>query len=427
MSELPKGWSLCQLQECLSILDAQRKPINNKERNNRIADKEPKDLYPYYGATGQVGYIDDFLFDDELIALGEDGVPFFDTFKNKAYMLNGKTWVNNHAHVLKGLNSINNKYICFYLNQFNYHGYVNGATRLKLTQANMRKMPILLAPLNEQTRISNKLDSLLGKLEATQKHLDKIPTHLKRFRQSVLAAAVSGELTAEWRQGDIDWKQVKLGDVGTGFNYGSSAKSQKTGSIPVLRMGNIQSGKLDWSNLVYTSDEAEISKYELESGDVLFNRTNSPELVGKTTIFRGEQKAIYAGYLIRVKGTEKLNAEFLNIVMNSPMARDYCWKVKTDGVSQSNINAQKLRALEFLLPDMPEQKQIVKRVESLFKLADKVEQQYQAAKQRTDKLTQSILAKAFRGELVPQDPNDEPASELLKRIQENTKKGGNHN
>ncbi|MCI2283027.1 hypothetical protein L3081_05970 [Colwellia sp. MSW7] len=134
-------------------------------------------------------------------------------------------------------------------------------------------------------------------------------------------------MTKEWRGGsDNQWPNVKLKDVGKGFNYGSSAKSKPEGEVPVLRMGNLQGGRLDWDKLVYTSDEAEIEKYLLETGDVLFNRTNSPELVGKTSIYRGEQKAIYAGYLIRVKGSDRLNTEYLNIQLNSPHARDYCGK-----------------------------------------------------------------------------------------------------
>jgi len=293
-----------------------------------------------------------------------------------------------------------------------------GTTFKELSGAAAKKLPFVVAPLNEQIRIANKLDSLLAKVDAAQTRLEKVPSLLKRFRQAVLAAATSGELTREWRgNADHSWPNIILKDVAAGFNYGSSAKSKSEGNVPVLRMGNLQGGKLDWTKLVFTSDPSEIEKYLLEPGDVLFNRTNSPELVGKTSIYRGERKAIYAGYLIRVKGTDELDSEYLNLQMNSPHARDYCWQVKTDGVSQSNINAKKLQAYQFELPSIDEQKEIVRRVESLFTLADTVEKQYLAAKQRLDRLSQSILAKAFRGELVPQDSNDEPASELLKRIQ----------
>ncbi|MBF4343641.1 type I restriction endonuclease subunit S, partial [Vibrio anguillarum] len=225
-------------------------------------------------------------------------------------------------------------------------------------------------------------------MEMAQSRLEKVPKLLKRFRMSVLSAAVSGELTEEWRDVNNadDWEHVSLKQVGKGFNYGSSAKSKKEGSVPVLRMGNLQDGKLDWSDLVYTSDEKEIEKYKLESGDILFNRTNSPELVGKTSIYRGEREAIFAGYLIKVQGTERLNSEYLNIQLNSPHARDYCWQVKTDGVSQSNINAQKLKAYEFNLPSIEEQEEIVRVVSELLAKSDLVKKQYEAAKFRVDKL-----------------------------------------
>jgi len=338
-----------------------------------------------------------------------------------AYIWNrGDAWLNQHIFRVAPEKALVDKQFLYFLIKDSIEALYNkthGMGMVHVTKGKFEGHEVLLPPLNEQIRIANKLDSLLAKVEAAQTRLDKIPTLLKRFRQAVLAAATSGELTKEWRETEINWAKVTLGEVGSAFNYGSSTKSQKEGSIPVLRMGNIQSGKLDWTKLVYTSDIKEIEKYKLEKGDVLFNRTNSPELVGKTAIYNGEQQAIFAGYLIKVKGTDKLDSEYLNIQLNSPHARDYCWKVKTDGVSQSNINAKKLQAYEFFLPPIEEQKQIVHQVESLFTLADKVEKQYQQARQRTDKLTQSLLAKAFKGELVPQDPNDEPAEKLLARIQ----------
>lgn len=273
-----------------------------------------------------------------------------------------------------------------------------------LTRAQPKKVagyPVIIAPLDQQTAIASRLDIIFKKLEVVQARLEKVPQLLKRFRMSVLSSAVSGELTEEWhdKNNADDWEHVSLKEVGKGFNYGSSAKSKKEGIVPVLRMGNLQEGKLDWANLVYTSDENEIEKYKLESGDVLFNRTNSPELVGKTSIYRGEREAIFAGYLIKVQGTERLNSEYLNIQLNSPHARDYCWQVKTDGVSQSNINAQKLKAYEFNLPSVEEQEEIVRVVSELLAKSDLVNKQYEAAKIRVDKLSQSILARAFRGEL----------------------------
>jgi type I restriction enzyme S subunit len=308
----------------------------------------------------------------------------------------------------------------------------DGTTVQSVDSEKLESFYFPLPPLAEQTRIAQKLDELLTQVDTLKARIDTIPALLKRFRQSVLAAAVSGQLTEEWRaqnssltstapseiatSADFAWPEVSLSDVSRDFSYGSSAKSKPNGDVPVLRMGNIQGGSLDWADLVFSSDENEIKKYTLHAGDILFNRTNSPELVGKTAIYKGEQPAIYAGYLIRVRCSEQLKPEFLNYCLNSPQGRHYCWQVKTDGVSQSNINAKKLAAFRFGLPKIEEQTEIVQRVEQLFAFADQLEAKVASAKSRIDHLTQSILAKAFRGELVPQDPNDEPASVLLERI-----------
>lgn len=304
-----------------------------------------------------------------------------------------------------------------------------GSTVKYIRKGDIEDTTVFLPPLAEQKRIAEKLDELLAQVNTLSSRIDSIPQLLKRFRQSVLAAATCGDLTQEWRAQatglDAEteqaamkwpWPTVRLGDTAVDFSYGSSAKSQPTGDIPVLRMGNIQRGELTWDDLVFSSNEEEINKYRLHPGDVLFNRTNSPALVGKTAVYKGGRPAIYAGYLIRVKCSEDLAPDFLSACLNSPRGRDYCWRVKTDGVSQSNINAKKLADFTFELPSMAEQTEIVRRVEQLFAFADQLEAKVAAAKTRIDQLTQSILAKAFRGELVPQDPDDEPASVLLERI-----------
>lgn len=294
-----------------------------------------------------------------------------------------------------------------------------GTTFKELSGSAAAKLPFLVAPRDEQKRIADKLDTVLTRVDAVNARLARVAPLLKRFRQSVLAAATSGRLTEDWRDShdlQIAWPHVRLDEVAYDFSYGSAAKSSKHGLIPVLRMGNIQNGALDWSDLVFTDDPLETKKYSLQHGDVLFNRTNSPELVGKTAVYKGERQAIYAGYLIRVRCSEKLLPDFINFCLGSPRGREYCWSVKSDGVSQSNINAKKLAAFEFALPSVDEQAEIVRRVETLFAFADRLEARLQAAQTAANRLTHALLAKAFRGELVPQDPNDEPAAELLKRL-----------
>jgi type I restriction enzyme S subunit len=308
---------------------------------------------------------------------------------------------------------------------------MTGCAITRIILKTIRKSPVPVAPLAEQTRIVAKVEALLARVNTARERLAKVPVILKRFRQSILAAACSGQLTADWREShaqsaDLEASRRRsiLDSLCSGFQYGTSAKSSAEGKVPVLRMGNIQDGSIDWSDLVFTSDNEEIGKYSLQPRTVLFNRTNSPELVGKTAIYRGERPAIFAGYLIRILHGDALNPEYLNYCLNAPEFREYCGEVKSDGVSQSNINARKLAAYEIPYCHPAEQQEIVRRVEALFALADAIEARVQAATARVEKITQAILAKAFRGELVPteaelarQESRDyEPASVLLERI-----------
>ena len=166
---LPKGWAVCRLEDIVEIFDNLRKPINSNERNSRIANKHKDELYPYYGATGQVGLIDAYLIDGTYLLLGEDGAPFLDKSAVKAYPIEGKCWVNNHAHILKPLCDFD--YLMFYLNQVDYKDYVNGSTRLKLTQSDMRSILVLLPPIAEQKRISAKIRALFDLLDSIVYHL----------------------------------------------------------------------------------------------------------------------------------------------------------------------------------------------------------------------------------------------------------------
>ena len=167
--QLPAGWAICQLEQVIEILDNLRKPINTNERNARIANKQEQDLFPYYGATGQVGMIDDFIIDGHYLLLGEDGAPFLDKYAVKAYAINGKCWVNNHAHIL--VPKIDFEYLTYFLNYVDYSKYVNGSTRLKLTQADMRSIEILLPPLQEQKRIKVFIQNAFHSLDAIMENL----------------------------------------------------------------------------------------------------------------------------------------------------------------------------------------------------------------------------------------------------------------
>ena len=212
------------------------------------------------------------------------------------------------------------------------------------------------------------------------------------------------------------WEWCNLEDIVCELKYGTSEKSLSVGKIAVLRMGNITNvGTIDYSNLVYSSNNEDIKLYSLEKDDLLFNRTNSSEWVGKTAIYKKEQPAIYAGYLIRIRPI-LIFSDYLNTVMNSSYYRNWCYNVKTDAVNQSNINAQKLSQLMIPIPPLKEQERIVVEVAKWISLIDTIKNS-KGDLQTTIKQTKSkILNLAIHGKLVPQDLNDEPAIELLKRI-----------
>ena len=285
----------------------------------------------------------------------------------------------------------------------------SGTTVATLTIIRMNHYLIPLPPLAEQKRIVAKIEELLPHIEQYGKAHDELTALNTKFpeamKKSVLQYAMEGKLveqraeegtakellkeikaekarlvkegklkkekplrsiTAEEIPFEIpeSWEWVRLGEICFPFRYGTSEKSSKTGRVPVLRMGNIQHGSIDYSDLVYTNNEEDIEKYQLNCNDLLFNRTNSREWVGKTALYRGERPAIFAGYLIQVTPFF-VDSEYLNYVMNSEHERNYCKRVKSDGINQSNVNAQKLSKFPVPLPPLAEQKRIVAKIEEL--------------------------------------------------------------
>jgi type I restriction enzyme S subunit len=185
------NWKQVKIKDCCDILDNLRKPISAIEREKRIEHKTQSELFPYYGATGMVGWIDDYLIDDEYVLIGEDGAPFFDKSKDIAYLIKGKSWVNNHVHILKAKPKIAyDKFILHYLNSFNdFGGYVNGTTRLKLNKGQLERIPVPLPPLEEQKQIA----ALFQSIETAMEQVDGQEKNLKALQKSLVNGLLSKE------------------------------------------------------------------------------------------------------------------------------------------------------------------------------------------------------------------------------------------
>lgn len=312
------------------------------------------------------------------------------------------------------------KYIFYWTKSLNFYELTNATTVPALRKTDLENIPIPLPPLNEQQRIVNRIESLFAKLDRAKELIENTLAQFEQNKMAILHKAFTGELTAKWRkENNIDlssWQEKTIDELCTSLKYGTSKKSKPEGSVVVLRMGNLQNGEIDWSNLMYTDDKEDIEKYLLKKGDVLFNRTNgSADLIGKTSIYRGEYPAIYAGYLIKLDYGKDIIGEYLNYIMNSNKARAYCNKIKSSGASQFNINAKKIGAFEIPVPTIEEQQEIVNILDKLLAKYNKIKNLEQQL-EKIELLKKAILAKAFRGELGTNNPDEESAENLLKEI-----------
>lgn len=354
--------------------------------------------------------------------------------------------------------------------------YEGDRPRVKFEQ--LGKFSLSLPPLAEQTRIVAKLEELLSDLDVGVAELKAAQAKLARYRQSLLKAAVSGELTAAWRrdhpatetgaelltrilrerrtrweqqqreryaaQGKLlpksrqhkypepvapditglpelsqGWVWASIAQLSVAQRYGTSAKtSENDAGVPVLRMGNIQDGDLDLRNLKYLPvDHEEFPDLFLDDGDLLFNRTNSPELVGKTAVYRSQvSPCSYASYLIAVKLSDNYVPELASAYINSVYGRHWVKSVVVQQVGQANVNGTKLAALAIPLPPISEQREIMTALQAQLTTVQDQQSAITHALALSAAQRQNLLRAAFAGELVAQDPRDEPASALLARI-----------
>lgn len=301
-------------------------------------------------------------------------------------------------------------------------GTTIGALYPACKASDIRNYELPLPPLAEQKRIVAKLGEVLAQVDTIKARLDRIPAILKRFRQSVLAAAVSGKLTEEWRGANSFGEYIKLGELlKDGPQNGLYKPSRFYGKgTKIFRIDSFYDGELvDWETIKRVElEEQEVNKYRVNINDVLVNRVNSIEYLGKCALVRElPENAVFESNIMRMTiDTEKALPAFVTTFLRSIVGLKELRKNAKLAVNQASINQTDVKSCLLQLPTIKEQKEIVRLVDHYFVFADTIEAQVKKAQARVDNLTQSILAKAFRGELVAQDPNDEPADKLLERI-----------
>ena len=366
------------LEDCCEILDSMRIPITAMDRK--------EGPYPYYGANGVQDHVADYIFDDELVLLAEDGGNFGSKTRPIAYRASGKCWVNNHAHVLKPKKGLDVDYLCYSLMFYNTDGLVNGATRQKLTQATMRKMLIPDLSLEQQMEIVNQLNKVIAIRNLREQELQKLDELIKaRFV----------EMFGSYPANEKHWVAGTIRDLVTEVRYGSSRKAAEgtTGKYPYLRMNNITyGGELDLTDTktIDIPDE-ELDKCSVRKGDLLFNRTNSKELVGKTCVYNRDELMVLAGFVVRVRLNDKALPEFVSAFLNIDFSKQMLLNMCKAAIGQANINAQELQNIGIYIPPIELQEEFI----SFKAQVDKSKAVVQKSLDESQMLFDSLMQKYF--------------------------------
>lgn len=328
---------------------------------------------------------------------------------------------------IKPNDAVDGRYLFHWLRHPKFLAYVtevsHGVNMPRLGTEAGRQAPFVLAPKNEQKRIADKLDTVLTLVDAVNTRLARVAPILKRFRQSVLAAATSGRLTEDWRSGaQANWPTLHAEQVCAKVQSGGTPKGGfLEEGIPFLKVYNIVDQKVAFDyKPQYVSAEVnatELRKSQVQPGDVLMNIVGPP--LGKVAIVPTVHSAWNINQAITLfRPSEQVSSQWIYFVLceGAPI-REVLNRTK-GSVGQVNISLSQCRAFELPVPPADEQAEIARRVETLFAFADRLEARLLNARAATERLTPALLSKAFRGELVAQDPNDEPASELLRRLRQ---------
>jgi type I restriction enzyme S subunit len=426
-NELPKGW-----------MNVPLKDFSKVEWGNTSITKKSytENGFPAYSAAGQDGNLNKYEKEGEAIILSAIGARC-----GRCFYATGKwTAIKNTIVIQSNPNFINHKLLFYFLND-PQRWAISGAAQPFITMATSNEILYPLAPLSEQHRIVAKLDELMEKAERSKKRLEKIPLILKRFRQSVLAAAVSGKLTEEWREknkiksiadknfetDENGWLIMRSDEACSVVASGSTPPNNpftSEGDIPFLKVYNIVNQKINFDyKPQFVSREihdTKLKRCKLFPNDVIINIVGPP--LGKVALVTNqypEWNMNQALVLFRAKEFLTHNFLFYILIEGSEIKRLENEYRGTAG--QTNISLTQCRNFIFHIPSKKEQHEIVRRVEALFAFADKIETRYTKAKAQFDKLPQALLAKAFKGELVEQDEKDEGAGVLLERIRKETR------
>lgn len=355
IGEIPVGWIISPLRYLAHCLDGKRIPLNKEERSYKKGD------IPYWGANCIVDFVDEFLFNQELILLGEDGSPFFDKTKEVSFYINEPIWPNNHVHVLKVFENFSPKFLVYSLNCVEYSSYIEGSTRDKLTQNNMNRIVVPIPPLPEQQAIASFLDRECGKIDALIAEQERLIALLAEKRQAVISHAVTKGLNpnAPMKDSGIPW----IGMVPEGWEIVRFSrlvaiaegqvdpKKEPYLSMILIAPNHIESGTGRLLELTTAADQrAESGKYIYEAGAVIYSKIR-PALA---KVALAPLSGLCSADMYPLTSRGRLDQAYLAWLMLAPSFT--AWAImESDRVAMPKINREKLNELMLPVPPLLEQ------------------------------------------------------------------------
>ena len=404
LGEIPEDWKVKKLSWLTKCLDGQRIPLNAEERGRMQGD------YPYIGANSVLDYVDQWLFDEEFVLLGEDGAPFFDKSRPVAFRITGKTWVNNHAHVLRPQATIDAKFLAHALNCVDYRAFIDGSTRDKLTQGDMCGIPVQCPKVNEQRAIADFLDRETAKIDGLVARKERLIKLLQEKRTALITRAVTRGLDpdvpmkdsgVEWL-GEIPahWEVKRLKHLTPGTTVGivvTPSKYYVDEGIPCLRSLNVSRGTIDMDNLVFINEHAnEIHrKSKIFAGDVVVVRTGQ---AGTAAVVPTELDGANCIDLLIVRRSEQILSRYVYYYLNSRNAISQAAELSV-GAIQAHYNTSTL--VQLLVPRIPldEQNRIVTHLAAATREIDRLIAKIHKATDHLKEFRSALISAAVTGKI----------------------------
>lgn len=383
---LPEGWEIVPLKMVVDFLDKKRVPLSKKERDKINGE------YPYYGASGIVDYVNDYIFDDELVLVGEDGQNLISRNKPMAFKASGKIWVNNHAHVLKPLD-INIDFLIYQMNLIDYDPFITGSAQPKLNQKKLAEIPIKKPFLKTQQKIVE----ILEKAEKLKEWRAEADVLTDEYLKSVFLEMFGdpGLNVNKWPVGNL---KDSLINVTNGLSR--RRKIPENEGQVVLRLKEIRKNKINFRNLNRIPlNEKEKNRYLAEKGDILFIRVNgNKKYVGRCAVFKGFSEDVYFNdHIMRVKiDFNKFNPIFLAYLINSEYGKLQLNKSIRTSAGQYTVNQKGLERMKLYKPPLELQNQFAQIVQKV----EQIKAQQKQSKQQINNLFNNLMQKAFKGELT---------------------------